>query len=138
MKGIDPIQLILGVIGIVTLVASALAVARASLAKSTIEVLKENNAALGERVDLLEEDKLKQSVRITALETENASLRTLASGKEEIQTLSRQYAEASRSRQLEHADILAMLQVSQTVIQSQHEEVLILIKQSVHTHSGKV
>ena len=130
------LSVILGVLTLISVVASAVAVARASLAKSTIETLQQSNAALTERVDLLVEDNSRQSIRLAALERENEILRTLASGTESVERVGAQVADADKKRAAEHHDILSSIHAQAAIFTAAHEELLELIQHTAHTHDG--
>lgn len=63
------------VLGIVLAVATVVAYFRASLAKATIDTLKESNAALTEQVAILKAEARTTETRLSAVERENESLR---------------------------------------------------------------
>lgn len=73
-----------GLLGLVLVVATVVAYFRASLAKATIETLKDSNSALTDRVAILEAEQERQKVRTESLERENATLREAVSGKADV------------------------------------------------------
>lgn len=79
---------ILGVIGslfaVVLVVATVVAYFRASLAKATIDTLRDSNNALQERVTILESETEKMKVKTESLQRENGILREAVSGKADI------------------------------------------------------
>lgn len=127
---------VLGVLTLVSVVASAVAVARASLAKSTIETLQQSNAALTERVDLLVKDNERQGVRLAAVERENDMLRGLAAGTEAVDRVEKQLARANGVRSQEHDDILASIHTNAAVFTAAHHELLEIIQRTAHSHGS--
>ncbi len=125
---------VLGLLTLVSVVASAVAVARASLAKSTIDTLKESNGALVEQSRIQGEEISRTAARLTALESENKMLRTLASGQDAVDKLGERLAVFDNARQGEHHDILAAVHGQQAVFVAHHEEAMALIKATAHTH----
>ena len=73
-----------GVLGFVLVVATVVAYFRASLAKATIDTLKDSNAALTERVSILERETTAMRVQTEALTRENNVLREAVSGKADV------------------------------------------------------
>lgn len=88
--GVSYIFLATGILTVLSLLAAALAYTRSQYAKATIEVLKESNGALTERVRLLEEDSEHCQTKLALLENENNNLRTYVSGAEAVQVLAAQ------------------------------------------------
>lgn len=132
------LSVVLGVLTMISVVASAVAVARASLAKSTIETLQQSNAALTERVDILVSDKAETTARLSALEGENKLLRSLKSGSDAVETVGNAVAQADDRRRQEHHDILAAIQANSVMYTVSHEEAMALIRsveKAMHTHS---
>lgn len=119
---------VLGVLTLVSVVASAVAVARATLAKTTIETLTQSNAALTERVGILEGENSRQTTRLAALLAENAALQTYVSGSEAIKELAASMARQEHMRASEHHDILSAIQTIPMIVTSHHEETLAIIK----------
>lgn len=137
---------VLGIIGalltLVSVVASAVAVIRANLAKATIDTLKENNASLQERVLLLEKESernaatlVARDARLRELGAENKALQSYVSGTEAIEKLAEILSKQAAARSAEHHDILAAIQLSMTAHETGHEEAMALIRASVHTHA---
>lgn len=113
-------QLLFAVLSMVALVTSAVAVGRASLAKSTIDVLRQNNEALTERVDILETEKASDAKRITKLEAENETLRTMASSEAAVERVAERLAAVTAKQ---HAEVIALLNAGLTgVVGHQHTE----------------
>lgn len=125
---------VLGLLTLVSVVASAVAVARASLAKSTIDTLKESNDALVQQAGIQGAEIGRLTTRLTALESENKMLRTLASGSEAVERLSAGLTATDVLRRDEHHDILAAVHGQQEVYAALHDEAMALIRASVHTH----
>ena len=61
---------------LVTVAATVVAYFRASLAKATIDTLKESNAALSEQVTILKAEQLATNARMESVERENELLRS--------------------------------------------------------------
>lgn len=122
------LSVILGVLTLVSVVASAVAVARATLAKTTIETLQQSNAALTERVGLLEADNTRQATRLAALQAENTALQTYVSGTDAIKDLAATLARSDVVRADEHHDILAVVQTIPLIITSHHEEIMTALR----------
>jgi FtsZ-binding cell division protein ZapB len=97
LSPVDLVGLIGGIFGILSVVAGALAVLKSNYLKATVDTLKESNTALNERNDQLDKDVSSCALRIDALEKENETLRTLASGADAVvklrETLAIQHAE---------------------------------------------
>lgn len=72
------------VLGLVGLMVAAIAVAYSALIRTTIATLKDSNAALTERVGLLEQDRVRDQAEIKRLTTENQVLRGVVSGTEQL------------------------------------------------------
>lgn len=83
----DVISVILGIFAVVSLVTSLVAFARAGLAKSTIETLQQSNAALSERVDLLEAENARDKADLLRLEAENEVLKGIVGASDAIERL---------------------------------------------------
>lgn len=81
------VGLIGGVFGIVLAVATVVAYFRVAVSKATIDTLKESNAALTERVTILERDQIAINTRNTTLLAENGILRDALSGKADTAAL---------------------------------------------------
>lgn len=88
------IGLIGGLFGIIAIVAAALVYLKMGMAKTTIDLYREDNAALRLRMDSIEEerDELRMQVsschgKISALEEERSILRDLATGKSAVDGL---------------------------------------------------
>lgn len=103
---------------LVATVTAAVAVARASLVKSTIETLRASNDALNERVEILMSDARSLNVRCDALENENRVLRNLKSGAEAVERLGAQLIESVDQARHDHHDILAMIEATTASITS--------------------
>lgn len=73
-----------GVFGVVLVVATVVAYFRASLARATIDTLKESNAALTERVAMLEQEQGRTKLEMESLKRENDVLREAVSGKADV------------------------------------------------------
>lgn len=131
------ISAVLGVLTLVSVVASAVAVARASLAKSTIETLKESNAALVEQAGIQGAEISRLTRRLTVLEDENQILRTLASGAAAVGNLSSALGISEEARRAEHHDILAAVETWQALGVEHHDEVMAMIRATSHTHAGQ-
>lgn len=129
------LSVVLGLLTLVSVVASAVAVARASLAKSTIDTLKESNGALVEQARIQGSELERVTTRLTALEGENKMLRTLASGSEAVDRMAAGLTVADNERKGEHHDILAAVHAQQVVYAALHDEAMALIRASVHTHN---
>lgn len=127
------LSLVLGGLTLVAVVASAVAVARATLAKTTIETLKQNNEALAARVDLLEEENERQATRLSALQSENTALQSYVSGTDAIKEVAAMLAKADTARATEHHEILASVQAVATIFTSSHKETLDMIRATCHT-----
>lgn len=136
MEASAVLSLILGALTLVAVVASAVAVARATLAKTTIETLKQNNDALAARVDLLEEENARQATRLAALQSENTALQSYVSGTDAIKEVAAMIAKADIARSTEHHEILAAVQAMETIFTASHTEVLELIRSTSHTHAA--
>lgn len=126
------------VLGIITLLsggASAVAILKSNLLKSSIEVLRQNNDDLKERVELQKEELAlyvaqakTDNARIAALERENETLRGLASGSTAVEELAKTLTVTDKARQGEHYDIIAAVQTMSTVFTRSHEELLEALK----------
>lgn len=88
---------VVALLGVLGLVASAAAYLRASYAKATVATLMESNGALEQRVTLLkdeaaarEQEHAKDRVRIDSMERENGILREIVQGKGDIDRISLQ------------------------------------------------
>jgi hypothetical protein len=81
-------EVIVALIALIAAAASAAAYFKAQLSRSTIEVLQQSNAALTERVSLLEDEGERNKIKIRALEDENHRLLDYVSGTEAIKELS--------------------------------------------------
>lgn len=127
---------VLGVLTLVSVVASAVAVAKATLAKTTIDTLRASNDALVERVGLLEAENIRQATRLAALQAENSALQTYVNGTEAVKELAVALAKTDTARASEHHDILAAIQTVPMIVTAHHSEVMALIEASIHTHSG--
>lgn len=134
MSGV--IGVILGVFAILSMVASVAAFFKANLSQKIIDTLKESNAALTERVRILEDQGNRDTARITALVAENVALQNYVSGTEAIQELAGALAKVDVARAAEHHDIMAAIQTIPMVITSHHQETLEAIRASIHTHGG--
>lgn len=88
------------ILALVGIVGAAFAYFKAAYARGTIETLKDSNAALIEKVDILEGASVECTTRLQAVEAENATLRTVVSGSDAIHTLARQIAD-------QHAEVMA-------------------------------
>ena len=102
------IGIIGGVLGILGVVGAAAAVLRSSYLKATIETLKESNGALLQRNDQLDSAMLGCESRLTALEVENASLRTIVTSAVAVKELN----ETLLQQHLEAMDMLSLLLVA--------------------------
>ena len=134
----NTLGIVLGLLTLIALVASSVAVARASLSKSTIEVLKGSNEALTERVALLEQDNTRQATQLAALKAENSALQTYVSGTDAIKNLAVGLAKQDTDRGAEHHDILASIQLTQQTIHLAQKEIMALLTKTyfkTHTHS---
>lgn len=109
----EGLGLILGLLTLVSVVASAVAVARATLAKTTIETLKENNDALSARVGLLEQENGRQAAQVVSLLAENASLQSYVSGADAVKELAKVIGDSERTRAAEHVEVMAALRGAQ-------------------------
>jgi septal ring factor EnvC (AmiA/AmiB activator) len=80
-----------GIVGIALALIGAVAVAvsyyRASYSRATIDTLKDSNAALTERVELLEDDMERCSSALVAMTSERDNLRSYVAGTEAINAL---------------------------------------------------
>ena len=103
------LQAVLGTLALVSIGASVVAVLRANLATTTIDQLRLSNAALIERVGLLELENGRQAARLTALQEENAALLTYVNGTDAIRVLAASIAESDQVRLREHDETLALL-----------------------------
>lgn len=135
---------ILGVLTLVSVVTSAVAVARSTLSKTTIATLTDNNAALTARVDILEAENgrhtseaAQHGVILAALRVENKALQTYVSGTDAVKALADLMTKADQSRAVEHHDILDAVRTVPMLLAAHHEEVMALIKAGVHTHHGE-
>jgi hypothetical protein len=86
------VSVLVGLLAIIALLGGAVAYFRQSYAKATIETLRENNAALTDRVSVLEGEGTRCATRLTAVESENTQLRTFVSGADAIKTLAESIA----------------------------------------------
>lgn len=130
------LSVVLGVLTLVSVVASAVAVARATLAKTTIDTLRSSNDALVERVGLLEADNVRQATRLAALTAENLALQTYVNGTDAVKDLGATLALSDHARQTEHHDILAAVQMLPMIVTANHDEVMSLIRGTLHNHGG--
>lgn len=103
------IALVGGVLGIAGLIGAAIAVIRANIVRGTLDLYRENDAALRSRVETLESerDELKSTVnhqggQIEALKEERAILRDLATGASAVEHLSEQVS-------LQHKETISLL-----------------------------
>ena len=97
---------VLLIVGIVVVVVTYF---RASYAKATIETLKESNAALTERVDILESENERCSAELRGLKTENTNLRNYVSGTEAIGGLQSMITEQFRTITASIDDVKGLL-----------------------------
>lgn len=99
------VGIVVGIIGLLGLFASAAAYLRASYAKATVATLAESNAALMQQVELLKSERdeerrdrererredsqkaTQMALRVEALERENATLREVVQGKADVERL---------------------------------------------------
>lgn len=132
----EVVGIILGVFAILSAVASVAAFFKANLSQKIIETLKESNAALTERVRILEDESTRDKAQIRALVAENAALQTYVSGTEAVKELALVVGQADKARTTEHHDILAAIQTLPVIVTAHHEEVMAAIAASVHTHPG--
>lgn len=96
-------------LGLLVVAAVAVAYFRASYAKATIETLKEDNEALRNRVETLEEEDRTKQTKIEHLRQENEALRDLVTNRVEIDTLTIQL-------QHHHTQALALLEENRSLL----------------------
>lgn len=132
----EVIGIILGVFAVLSAVASVAAFFKANLSQKIIETLKESNAALTERVTLLEGENTRDKAQIRSLLAENAALQTYVSGTEAVKELAQIVGSADKARADEHHDIIAAIQALPVVVTAHHEEVMAAITAAIHTHPG--
>lgn len=91
------LAVIAGLGTLVAMVASTLAYYKARLNKDTIDVLKENNAALSARVDILTETVETLRLENQNLSRENETLRSIASADRAIKDMNRTMVEGHKA-----------------------------------------
>jgi hypothetical protein len=124
----------LGVLALLSLIASAAAIAKANYAKSTIETLEKSNAALTGRVKILEDESVRKDTLIASLASENLALQTYVSGTDAIKALALTLATNDIARTKEHHDILAAIETIPVLVTAHNAEVLALLHRTTHTH----
>lgn len=124
------LSIILGVLTLISVVASAVAVARASLAKSTIETLQSSNAALTERVDILEEERDRQEKKIAEMDAENTVLRRMKSGAEGIERLTQAIAKNTTDWHTQHTEMIRQQNQMSTSIVAVHDLMTELLRRT--------
>jgi len=107
-----PLNLLTGLIGLATLLAALIAFFRSGLAKATIETLKESNAALDERVRILEEQNRRLEVDLGAAHRTIEVLRDLATGANQMAQFQAQVVALIQQQTAEHGEILELLRAS--------------------------
>lgn len=123
------LSIFLGVLAVVTTVASAVAVLFSTRSKITIEGLRGDRDDQERRITRLEGDVVGLTAENVSLRSENETLRSMKDSTAAVGRLADAVAVTDRSRQLEHHDILA-------TIQANNAEVLRLIERTAHTHPG--
>lgn len=76
-----------GLFGLLVTTAAVVAFLRANLAKTTIETQRTSIVAFETRISQLEADNTRSTERIAALEAENATLRSIVSGVDELKRM---------------------------------------------------
>jgi hypothetical protein len=109
--------------GFVVIAAAVVAYYRSSLAKATIDTLKESNGALTERVGLLEVDSERKTEQIRTLKAENETLRNVVTGIDFLKRISTDLNAYNEARKAEHDQIL-------TSVASVHDLTLELLKRT--------
>lgn len=100
---------IIGVLlGVIAAVAFAMMYFRGSYAKATIETLKQNNDALIERVDLLDDRANECAARADVLERENEMLKRMVTGADAIKTLQEAVSHMAGAISASHHETLSM------------------------------
>lgn len=138
------VALIVALFGLAAIVAGIVVYLKAGIKTGIEKSLREHNKDLTDRVTFLENEVVRHqesekslTARITVLETENAFLKTLKSGADAVKEIGAIVAEQDRSRAAEHHDILATVQMEQSIFAAHHEEVMSLlrsIEKSCHSH----
>lgn len=113
-----------GLLVVLTAVGALLAYLKANFAKSTIDVLNQNNTALEQRVEILEGDVLRLTADNTALRQENATLRTVVSAGEAITLLTAELRREAEERKHEHWDLGDLVTALQAAHSMEHREIL--------------
>lgn len=116
------VSAVLGLLAIIAMIASAVAVLRANLSKTTIETYKASNDALKERVELLAGESERTVAKMATLEAENKLLRTLNSGADAVKAMGDAVADQVRQAREEHHDIMAALQVFAEIFAASQKE----------------
>jgi hypothetical protein len=90
-SGLGPVAVVLtilaGLAALLVVLAAAVAYYRASYARATIETLRDSNAALTDRVIVLEASETRLTAENTAQKQELVNLRTYVSGTEAVHAL---------------------------------------------------
>lgn len=124
----------LGVLALVAVVASAVAVSRANMSKTTIEEQDKLVKALTGRATFLEAEVERLNTRVDGLTAENAALQTYVSGTDAVKELAAAMGKQNLIITREHHDILASVHAQAEILTAQHGEIVTLIRATAHTH----
>lgn len=114
------------ILGIVLVVATIVAYFRTSLAKATIDTLKESNGALQEQATILKGEFAGVKARVEALERENNTLRSALSGRADaskiLDRIQAHHDEVMADRiQFENRFVEAMTEVGNRLDSTKHD-----------------
>lgn len=132
------LQLLLGMIVLVSSTGSAVAFYRASMAKETILGLRGDRDDLSERVDRLQEEKEEQAqqiqaqqIQIDGLISENQRLQNYMSGTDAITAFAATAKSMDTERREEHHEMSCLITALQTVQETNHREMMMLLREVV-------
>jgi hypothetical protein len=104
------ITAILGLLTLVAVTASAVAIAKANLSKATIETLQASNDALSERLGIVQTMCDEQTKKLATIEAENKVLRTLGDGTRAAQEVANSVRAEVEHLRLDYRDIAATME----------------------------
>jgi|SRR5215469_4995322 len=79
-----------GILAVAAVLGAAFAIFRQKLSESTVDILKENNAALEQKNKINEQTIAELKSRVDKLEAENITLKDRVDAKQELETIHRQ------------------------------------------------
>ena len=130
------ISAFLGILTLIALIASAVAVLFATRSKVIIENLRGDRDDQEKRIVRLERELTDSQTTAARLEAENITLRSMKDATAAVEKLAEALTHIDTARQQEHHDMSALMTALGGAATAGHEEVLELIRTTCHSHAA--